>query len=72
MFFELIQSQTETIMLAQVRAEYLFKTIDPAVVAEEKSEPKRAMICVFGTLLGGVMAVMWVFVRRYLLRHGHQ
>ena len=31
MFFELIQSQTETVMLAEVRPEYVFKTIDPAV-----------------------------------------
>ena len=37
MFFELIQSQTETVMLAEVRPEYVFKTIDPAVVPEEKA-----------------------------------
>jgi uncharacterized protein involved in exopolysaccharide biosynthesis len=65
MFFELIQSQTETIMLAKVRQEYAFKTIDPAVVPEEKSEPKRALICVLGTLLGGMLAVLWVLVRHY-------
>ena len=39
MFFELIQSQTETVMLAEVRPEYVFKTIDPAVVPEEKVNP---------------------------------
>ena len=55
MFFELIQSQTETVMLAQVRPEYVFKTIDPAVVPEEKSKPSRALICVLGTLLGGML-----------------
>ena len=53
MFFELIQSQTETVMLAEVRPEYVFKTIDPAVVPEEKSKPSRALICVLGT------AVRW-------------
>jgi uncharacterized protein involved in exopolysaccharide biosynthesis len=65
MFFELIQSQTETIMLAKVRQEYAFKTIDPAVVPEKKSEPKRAIICVLGTLLGGVLAVLLVLVMHY-------
>ena len=65
MFFELIQSQTETIMLAKVRQEYAFKTIDPAVVPEVKSEPKRALICVLGTLLGGMLAVLWVLVAHY-------
>jgi uncharacterized protein involved in exopolysaccharide biosynthesis len=65
MFFELIQSQTETIMLAKVRQEYAFKIIDPAVVPEKKSEPKRALICVLGTLLGGMLAVLWVLVAHY-------
>jgi len=65
MFFELIQSQTETVMLAQVRPEYVFKTIDPAVVPEEKSKPSRALICVLGTLLGGMLGVLLVLVRHY-------
>jgi uncharacterized protein involved in exopolysaccharide biosynthesis len=68
MFFELIQSQTETIMLAKVRQEYAFKTIDPAVVPEVKSEPKRALICVLGTLLGGMLAVLWVLVAHYAIK----
>ena len=65
MFFELIQSQTETVMLAEVRPEYVFKTIDPAVVPEEKSKPSRALICVLGTLLGGMLGVIIVLIRHY-------
>lgn len=65
MFFELIQSQTETVMLAEVRPEYVFKTIDPAVVPEEKSKPSRALICILGTLLGGVVGIIIVLVRYY-------
>lgn len=65
MFFELIQSQTETIMLAKVRPEYVFKTIDPAIVPEEESKPMRALICVLGTLLGGMLAVLIVLIRHY-------
>ena len=65
MFFELIQSQTETVMLAQVRPEYVFKTIDPAIVPEEESKPKRALICILGTMLGGMLAVLLVLVRHY-------
>jgi len=68
MFFELIQSQTETIMLAKVREEYLFKTIDPAIVPEEKYGPKRALICVLGTLLGGMLAVLLVLIRHYAFK----
>ncbi len=66
LFFELIQKQTETMMLAQVRAEYVFKTVDPAVVPEKKSEPKRALICVLATFLGGMVAVVMVLMRHYL------
>ena len=68
MFFELIQSQTETIMLAKVREEYLFKTIDPAIVPEQKYGPKRARICVLGTLLGGMLAVLLVLIRHYAFK----
>jgi uncharacterized protein involved in exopolysaccharide biosynthesis len=64
-FFDLIQSQTETVMLAEVRQEYVFKTIDPAVAPEEKSKPSRALICVLGTLLGGMLAVVIVLIRHY-------
>jgi len=68
MFFELIQSQTETIMLAKVRSEYLFKTIDPAIVPEQKAEPKRAIICVLGTLLGSMIGVLWVLISHYMFK----
>ena len=36
LFYNLIQSQTEKMMLANVREEYVFKTIDPATVPEKK------------------------------------
>ena len=65
MFFELIQSQTETVMLAEARPEYVFKTIDPAVIPEEKSKPSRALICVSGTLLGGLLGLGLVLIRYY-------
>ena len=64
-FFELIESQTETAMLTEVRPEYVFKTIDPAIVPEEKSRPSRALICALGTLLGGMLSVMIVLIRNY-------
>ena len=65
MFFELIQSQTETVMLAEVRPEYVFKIIDPAVVPEVRSKPSRALICVLGTLLGGMLGIVIVLIRHY-------
>ena len=64
-FFELIQSQTETIMLANASPEYLFKTLDPAVVPELKAKPKRPLIAVLGTMLGGMLGVLIVLVRYF-------
>ena len=64
-FFDLIQSQTETVMLAEVRQEYVFKTIDPAVAPEEASGPSRAVICVIGTILGSVLGAFIVLIRHY-------
>jgi uncharacterized protein involved in exopolysaccharide biosynthesis len=64
-FFELIQSQTETIMLANASPEYLFKTLDPAVVPELKVKPKRALICVLGVISGGMLGVLIVLVRYF-------
>jgi uncharacterized protein involved in exopolysaccharide biosynthesis len=50
-------------MLAEVQEEFIFKVVDPAVVPELKAGPKRALICVLGTLLGGMLGVAIVLVR---------
>ncbi|MCG9597869.1 Wzz/FepE/Etk N-terminal domain-containing protein [Vibrio sp. Isolate25] len=62
-FYQLIEEQTKTLMLAEVKDEYAFKVIDPPVVPEEKNGPKRALICVLATLLGGMLGVAIVLVR---------
>ncbi|GIU20293.1 Wzz/FepE/Etk N-terminal domain-containing protein [Shewanella sp. MBTL60-007] len=64
--YKLIEEQAKTIMFAEVRDEYVFKTIDPALVPEEKAGPKRALICVLGTMLGGMLAVMIVLIRHFV------
>lgn len=62
MLFSLIEEQTKTLMLANVREEYVFKMIDPAVVAERKSEPKRTLIIVLAFMLGSVLSSLLVLV----------
>lgn len=63
MFYSLVEEQYKTQMLAEVEEEFVFKTIDPAVAAEEKDGPKRALICVLATLLGGILGVAIVLIR---------
>ena len=64
-FAELIEQQTKTVMLANASDEYVFQVIEPPVAPELKSDPKRALICVLGTLLGGLLAVLFVLIRHF-------
>ena len=64
-FYQLIEEQTKSKMLAEASPEYAFVTVSRAMVPEEKSKPKRALVCILGTLLGGMLSVLWVLVRRY-------
>ncbi|RXS43034.1 LPS O-antigen length regulator [Idiomarina sp. 29L] len=62
-FYQLIEKQTQTIMLANVRPEYIFQTLDPAVVPEQKAKPSRALICIIGTFFGGLLGVGFALSR---------
>ena len=63
-FYTLIEEQTKTLMLANSRAEYLFKTIDPAIAPERKSRPWRTLISILGTLLGGILGALGILIWR--------
>jgi uncharacterized protein involved in exopolysaccharide biosynthesis len=67
-FYQLIESQTRITMLADVREEYVFRVIDPAVVPESKSAPRRSFISALGTLVGFVFALFSVYLRRSLYK----
>jgi len=56
-FYTIIQEQIKNKMLAEASPEYVFVAVSPSMVPEEKSQPKRAIICVLITFFGGVMAV---------------
>jgi len=43
--------------------EYVFKTLDSAVVPQEKGEPKRALTCVLATMLGAFIVFIRAFIR---------
>jgi len=62
-FFRLIEEQTKTVMLAKVSDEYSFKTLDPAVAPELKAKPKRSLMVVLATMLGGFFGVVIQLIR---------
>ena len=64
-FYSIIEEQTKNKMLAEASPDYAFVAVGPSMVPEEKSQPKRALICILGTLLGGMLSVLLVLIMHY-------
>ena len=64
--FRLLEANYKTVSIANAREQYAFKVVDPAVPADENRRvgPKRASIVLLGTLAGGFLSVLAVFVLR--------
>jgi LPS O-antigen subunit length determinant protein (WzzB/FepE family) len=67
-FYTIIEEQTKNKMLAEASPEYVFVAVGPSMVPELKSQPKRALICILGTLLGGMLSVLLVLIMHYAKR----
>jgi LPS O-antigen subunit length determinant protein (WzzB/FepE family) len=65
-FYNIIEEQTKNKMVAEASPEYAFVAVSPSMVPEQKSQPQRALICILGTLLGGVLSVLLVLVMNYV------
>ena len=64
-FYTIIEEQTKNKMLAEASPDYVFVAVGPSMVPELKSQPKRALICILGTLLGGMLSVLLVLIMHY-------
>jgi len=62
---QLLQEETKKLTLIEANQYYVFDYIDPPVVMEKKSEPKRALICILSALLGGMLSILLVLIRHY-------
>lgn len=56
----LLEIELQKLMLAKGNAEFAFKVVDPAVPPRQRLRPKRAMIAIIGTLLGGLLGIFAV------------
>lgn len=65
-FYQLIESQTRISMLADVRDEYAFRVIDPAVIPDQKISPRRSLILIIGMLAGVFISLLAVYCKRML------
>ena len=68
----LIEVQLETQMLAQIHQNYIFVEIEPPFIPEERSKPSRSLICIIGTMLGGILSVLIVLIRHYYFAEEEQ
>ena len=60
--YRLIESQMQKIMVANVKEEYGFRVLDPAVPPEQRERPKRKLVVAISLFLGILAAsgaVMW-------------
>ena len=62
---QLLQEETKKLALIEANQYYVFDYIDPPAVMEEKSEPRRAFICILSALLGGMLSILLVLIRHY-------
>ena len=64
-FYTIIEEQIKSKMLAEASPEFAFESVGPSMVPEVKSQPKRSLICILGTLLGVMLSVLIVLVSHY-------
>ena len=64
-FYTIIEEQIKSKMLAEASPNYAFEAVSPSMVPAEKSQPKRALICILGALLGGMLSVLLVLIMHY-------
>jgi uncharacterized protein involved in exopolysaccharide biosynthesis len=61
-----MQSRTQQLTLIEVSKYYVFDYIDPPIVMEKKSEPKRSVICILAAFYGLISGMVLV-IFRYLI-----
>lgn len=62
MLYELLAKQYEVARLDEAKDTAIIQVLDPAVPAERKARPKRALIIGFSVLLALFLAIVWSFL----------
>lgn len=62
---KLLEDQMQTLMLTASNQNYIYKVIDLPVAPEEKIKPSRVIICLFGTIFGGIFSIFIVIMLHF-------
>tara|TARA_B100000787_G_C16159353_1_gene280614 strand:- start:334 stop:1284 length:951 start_codon:yes stop_codon:yes gene_type:complete len=65
---QLLQEETKKLTLIEANEFYVFEYIDPPFVKEQKSEPRRSLICILSALLGGMLSIFLVLIKHYFFK----
>jgi uncharacterized protein involved in exopolysaccharide biosynthesis len=69
--YNLIENETKTLMLANVKAEYAFTVVDPAVAPEVRVSPQRTITVLGGLVIGFLIGTTVIFMRNTWRTHDH-
>lgn len=69
MIYRLIEAQTKTITLANVRNQYAFKIIDPAMQPEEKFGPHPGRMIIISFVVSFMFAILLAFMATFVKRN---
>ena len=59
------QEQMKRLMMVEANENYIFKVLDSPIVPEVKSQPKRLLIVIFGSIFGMMLSVLGVLAFHY-------
>ena len=65
-FFSLIERETQKVMLANIRLDYAFKVIDPAIFPESPVKPRKIRILLIGSFLGLALGLFLALFLNFL------
>ena len=64
--YNLLESEKQKAMLANVNEDFALEVIDPAVAPEHREKPKRKLIVVLGGIFGSFLGIFAVFLGQFL------
>ena len=64
--YNLLESEKQKAMLANVNKDFALEVIDPAVIPEIRQKPKRKLIFMIGSICGVFLGIFTVFIRQFL------
>jgi uncharacterized protein involved in exopolysaccharide biosynthesis len=64
--YNLLESEKQKAMLANVNEDFALEVIDPAVAPETREKPKRKLIVALGGICGGFLGIFAVFFGQFL------